>query len=128
MLVDTVLSCCSLDTATLQRRPWQASLDNPTRGVVVWPDKEVMETTVTLYKVRNPSFSLPYTYFAECVYTHTPLPHSSSLSCHLYRITCADNIETTFPAQKVLRTQSAGVLLKSRKSAIFNCKSVHCVR
>jgi hypothetical protein len=32
------------------RRPWQASLDNPTRGVVVWPDKEVMETTVTLYK------------------------------------------------------------------------------
>ena len=42
-------SCFSL--VSLQRRPWQTSSDNPMRGVVIWPEKEVMETTVTLYKV-----------------------------------------------------------------------------
>ena len=30
-----------------------ASPDTPLRGVVVWPEQETMETTVTLYKVRR---------------------------------------------------------------------------
>ena len=33
-----------------QVRPWQPSPDNKMRGVVIWPDPEGMEITVTLYK------------------------------------------------------------------------------
>ena len=37
----------------LQLRPWQQSPDNNARGVVIWPEPEVMDITVTLYKVRG---------------------------------------------------------------------------
>ena len=33
-------------------RPWQQSPDNNARGVVIWPEPEIMDITVTLYKVR----------------------------------------------------------------------------
>lgn len=39
--------------ACLQLRPWQPSPDNKARGVVIWPEPEIMEITVTLYKVRE---------------------------------------------------------------------------
>ena len=37
----------------IQILPWLPSPDNSLRGLVVWPEPEVVESTVTLYKVNQ---------------------------------------------------------------------------
>ena len=37
----------------MQSRRWQPAPDNKVRGVVVWPEPEVMDITITLYKVTH---------------------------------------------------------------------------
>ena len=36
---------------SFQILPWLPSPDTPTRGLVVWPEPEVVEASITLYKV-----------------------------------------------------------------------------
>ena len=55
-------SCTSLLS---QLRPWQQSPDNNARGVVIWPEPEIMDITVTLYKVHC-------TRIVQCVHVHVP--------------------------------------------------------
>ena len=32
---------------------WQPNIGNPFRGIIVWPEPEPVDITVTLYKVRH---------------------------------------------------------------------------
>ena len=57
-------SCTSLLS---QLRPWQQSPDNNARGVVIWPEPEIMDITVTLYKVHC-------TRIVQCVHVHVHVP------------------------------------------------------
>ncbi len=36
---------------SFQILPWLPSPDTPVRGLVVWPEPEVVEASITLYKV-----------------------------------------------------------------------------
>ena len=33
--------------------PWQGGFKNPYRGIIVWPEPDLVKTKLTLFKVKN---------------------------------------------------------------------------
>lgn len=47
-----ILSIKYLFSSIFQPVPWQGGFKNPYRGIIVWPEPDLVKTKLTLFKVK----------------------------------------------------------------------------